>query len=181
MADIPPTTGEAPERLIVARVVRPHGLRGEVLVEVLTDAPERFTPGLELALGDPDGPDPLRPLTVSGLRWHSGKLLLRFAGHHDRDAVEGLRGLLTVPFEAARELGPDEYWPHQLVGLTVVDPAGERVGAVAEVVPGTAHDLLSVRRDDGPTVLVPAVAALVTIDLDAGRVTVADLPGLLEP
>jgi 16S rRNA processing protein RimM len=176
-----PASGQAPERLIVARVARPHGLQGEVTVEILTDAPERFEPGLELALGDPDGPGPLRPLVVSAVRRASGRLLLRFAGYDDRESVETLRGLLSVPFEAARELGPDEYWPHQLAGLTVVDASGARVGTVAEVIPGAAQDLLSVRRDDGPMVLVPAVAALVTVELDAGRITVADLPGLLEP
>jgi 16S rRNA processing protein RimM len=180
-AAVPPTPGQAPERLIVARIARPHGLQGELTVEILTDAPERFTPGLELALGDPDGPGPLRTLVVTSVRRSSGRLLLRFAGYDDRDSVETLRGLLSVPFEAARELGPDEYWPHQLVGLAVVDAGGERVGAVAEVIPGAAQDLLSVKRDDGPTVLIPAVAALITVELDAGRIVVADLPGLLEP
>jgi 16S rRNA processing protein RimM len=181
MSDTAPSAGQAPERLIVARIARPHGLQGEVTVEILTDAPERFVPGLELALGDPDGPGPLRPLVISAVRHHSGKLLLRFEGYDDRDSIETLRGLLSVPFEQARELGPDEYWPHQLTGLSIVDASGERVGAVTEVIPGAAQDLLSVKRDDGPTVLVPAVAALITVELDAGRIVVADLPGLLDP
>ena len=109
-------------------------------------------------------------------------MLLRFAGVEDREAAEPLRGsLLSIPMEAARELGAGEYWRHQLVGLAVVDSEGNDRGVVAEVLPGAAHDLLEVRRPDGVTVLVPAVAALVEVELEAGRVVVRALPGLLDP
>jgi 16S rRNA processing protein RimM len=117
---------------------------------------------------------------VSSARLHQGRLLLRFAGVEDRDAADPLRGsLLSIPLEAARELGPDEFWPHQLVGLTVVDSEGVERGTVADVLPGAAHDLLEVRLPDGRTALVPVVAALVQVDLQAGRVVVRSLPGLL--
>src|SRR6266511_329926 len=143
----------APARLVVGRVLRPHGLRGEGVVEVPSDAPEGFSPGAQLAAG----------------------------GLEDRDAVEPLRGLLlSIPLEDARDLAPDEYWSHQLVGLRVVDPEGHERGVVADVLPGAAHDLLAVRRPDGDEVLVPAVAALVTVELEAGRLVVRPLPGLLE-
>jgi 16S rRNA processing protein RimM len=173
----------APARLVVGRVVRPHGVRGEVVVEVLSDAPDRFRPGAELTTGDPDDPGATpRRLTVAATRRHQGRLLAAFDGLDDRDDVEPLRGeLLTIPLSAARRLGPDEFWPHQLTGLAVADHAGTVVGSVTDVVPGTAHDLLQVDLDGGGRVLVPAVAALVTVELAAGRVVVADLPGLLEP
>ena len=172
-----------PARLVVGRVVKPHGLRGEVVVEVLSDDPGRFEPGLELATGDPEVPAaPSRPLRVAATRRHQGMLLVTFAGLADRTAVEDRRGeLLTVPFAAARQLGPDEFWPHQLTGLAVVDHGGTEVGSVAEVVPGAAHDLLQVSLHGGGEVLVPAVAALVRVDLAAGRIVVAELPGLLDP
>jgi 16S rRNA processing protein RimM len=175
---------DVPARLVVGRVLRPHGLSGEVVVEVLTDAParERFARGAVLAAGDPDAPATLRQLTVEGARFHRGRLLLRFAGMNNRDAVEALRAsLLSIPLEAARQLGPDEYWPHQLIGLAVVDRHGKSCGTVAEVLPGAAHDLLRVRRPDGGEALVPAVAALIRVDLDAGRVEVDAIPGLLDP
>ncbi len=185
---------EVPARLVVGRVLRPHGVRGEVTVEILSDAPDRFAPGAELAVGaipDPAGavPDPtagadggLRPVVVASSRLHQGRLLLAFQGIDDRTAADSLRGrLLSIPARAARPLEPGEYWPHQLVGLAVVDRDGEERGTLADVVPGTAHDLLSVRLHDGATALVPAVAALVTVDLDAGRVVVDALPGLLDP
>jgi 16S rRNA processing protein RimM len=170
----------APDRLVVGRLVRPHGVRGEVLVEVLSDAPERFAPGAELAAGDPDAGG-LRPLTVVAARLHQGRLLARFAGVDDRDAADALRGqLLSIPLAAARPLGPDEFWPHQLVGLAVVDRDGRHRGTVEEVLPGAAHDLLAVGLHDGARALVPAVAALVTVDLGAGRVLVDAVPGLLD-
>ena len=171
----------APARMVVGRVVRPHGVRGELLVEVLSDAPDRFAPGTAVAAGDPDSDTPPRPLEVSDARLHQGRLLLRFVGVEDREAAEALRGsLLTIPSEAARKLGPDEFWRHQLVGLAVVDPQGNGRGVVSDVLPGTAHDLLEVRRPDGATVLVPAVAALVKVELEAGRLVVQPLQGLLD-
>ncbi len=171
----------APARLVVGRVLRPHGVRGEVAVEVLSDAAERFSPGAKLAAGDPEAPDALRDLEVTAARLHQGRMLLRLAGLSSRDAVEPLRGqLLSIPVEDARGLGSDEYWAHQLVGLRVVDSDGRERGVVADVLPGAAHDLLEVRRLDGGAALVPAVAALVTVELEAGRVVVQALPGLLE-
>jgi 16S rRNA processing protein RimM len=170
-----------PGRLVVGRLVRPHGIRGEVLVEVLSDAPERFVPGAELAAGDPDGGGPLRPLTVVAARPHQGRVLASFAGVGDRDAAAALAGqLLSIPLAAARPLGPDEFWPHQLVGLAVVDRDGRHRGTVEEVLPGAAHDLLAVGLRGGARALVPAVAALVSVDLGAGRVLVDALPGLLD-
>jgi len=172
----------APARLVVGRVLRPHGIRGELAVEVLSDAPDRFSPGAELGAGDPDGQGPLRPVTVTAARLHLGRLLARLEGVEDRDAAEELRGvLLSIPMEAARPLAPDEFWPHQLVGLAVVDREGRQRGRVADVLPGTAHDLLTVALPSGERALVPAVAALVTVELEAGRVLVDAVPGLLDP
>jgi 16S rRNA processing protein RimM len=170
-----------PARLVVGRVLRPHGVRGELSVEVLSDAPERFSPGAELGLGDPDGPQPPRPVTVAAARLHQGRLLLGLDGVEDRDAAERLRGaVLSIPVEAARPLAPGEFWPHQLIGLAVGDHDGRERGRVADVLAGAAHDLLAVELPGGGSALVPAVAALVTVELEAGRVLVDALPGLLD-
>jgi 16S rRNA processing protein RimM len=175
-------TVTAPDRLVVGRVLRPHGIRGELSVEVLSDAAERFTPGAELGVGDPDGPEPLGTAVVTAARRHQGRLLLSFEGVEDRDAADRYRGAwLSIPVTEARPLEPDEFWPHQLVGLAVVDHQGRERGRVADVLPGAAHDLLSVELPGGASVLVPAVAALVTVELDAGRVLVEAVPGLLGP
>jgi 16S rRNA processing protein RimM len=172
----------APARMVVGRVIRPHGLRGELIVEILSDAPERFVPGAELAAGDPESSQPLRQLQVAAARLHQGRMLLAFEGVGDRDAADPLRGsLLSIPAAAARELAPDEFWRHQLIGLEVFDQQGEHRGVVSDVLPGAAHDLLEVHRPDEGTALVPAVAALVEVQLDAGRLVVQAMPGLLDP
>ena len=108
-------------------MVRPHGIRGEVAVEVRTD-----DPGRRFAVGSVLGTDPPEagPLTVASTRWHSGRLLVTFTGIADRTGAEPLRGVwLTVD---ADQVGspedPDEFHDHQLVGLTVVTKAGEQVG-----------------------------------------------------
>jgi 16S rRNA processing protein RimM len=175
-----PPGASPPQRLVVGRVLRPHGVRGELSVAVLSDAPERFAPGAELGVGDPDGPAPPAPAVVRTARLHLGRLLLSLEGVEDRDAADRLRGAwLSIPVASARPLDPDEFWPHQLVGLAVVDRQGRRRGRVADVVPGAAHDLLAVELPDGDSALVPAVAALVTVELAAGRVVVDAVPGLL--
>jgi 16S rRNA processing protein RimM len=163
-------------------VLRPHGVRGELSVEVLSDAPERFAPGAELGVGDPDGPDPLEPAVIRAARQHLGRLLLLLEGVTDRDAADRFRGAwLSIPAAEARPLDQGEFWAHQLVGLAVVDHQGRKRGRVADVVPGSAHDLLSVELPGGATALVPAVAALVTVELEEGRVLVDAVPGLLGP
>ncbi len=172
----------SPDRLVVGRILRPHGVHGELSVEVLSDAPDRFGPGAELGVGDPDGPGPLATVVVRAVRRHQGRLLLSLEGVEDRDAAERLRGAwLSIPVTDARPLEAGEFWPHQLVGLAVVDRQGRRRGRVADVVPGAAHDLLAVELPGGASALVPAVAALVTVELEAGRVLVDAVPGLLGP
>ena len=180
MAGPDPSGPTPPDRLVVGRVLRPHGVRGELSVEVLSDAPDRFAPGTELGVGDPDGPGPLEPVVVRAARLHLGRLLLSLEGVTDRDAADRYRGAwLSIPVAAARPLEAGEFWPHQLVGLAVVDRQGRRRGQVADVVPGAAHDLLAVDLTGGGSALVPAVAALVTVELEAGRVLVDAVPGLL--
>ena len=175
-----------PDEVVVARVGRPHGVRGEVSVEVRTDEPERrFGDGAALDLrqagGRPPAGAPSR-LTVTGSRTHQDRLLLTFAEVGDRSDAEALRGALLVTDVAGQvPEDPEEFYDHQLVGLAVVTLEGTPAGTVAEVVHTGAQDLLVVRRSGREDALVPFVAALVPeVDLAAGRVVVADRPGLLE-
>ena len=119
-------------QLVVGRITRPHGVRGEVSVEVRTDEPDRrFAVGCVLAT------DPVAagPLTVESVRWHSGRLLIRFAGVADRNQAEDLRGIwLTLDSAEAGPTGdPDEFHDHELIGLAVVTTSGEPVGRVTDV------------------------------------------------
>jgi 16S rRNA processing protein RimM len=166
-------------QLVVGRIGRPHGVRGEVTIEVRTDDPEqRFAPGTALAT-DPAGAG---PLVVERARWNAGILLLAIEGVHDRDAAEALRGTLLVVDSADIPAldDPDEFHDHELVGLTVVTTDGESVGKVAEVL-HHGQDLLVVRRPSRDEAYVPFVKALVPeIDLEKGLLVVDAPPGLFD-
>jgi 16S rRNA processing protein RimM len=170
---------------VVGRIGKPHGLRGEVTVEVRTDEPElRFAAGATLAAQPPPGAaNSLTSLEVVSARWHQTTLLVRFAELVDRTTAEGARGTLLLshlPADATPE-DPDEFYDHQLVGLSAVDLEGQVIGTVTGVVHG-AQDLLEVEATDGRPTLVPFVAALVPeVDVPGGRVVVADRPGLVAP
>jgi len=172
--------------VVVGRVGKPHGLRGEVTVDVRTDEPERrYEVGARLRAEPPRGSAiTLRALTVAGVRWHGGVLLARFEELPDRTAAEAARGIVlhaTIDADARPE-DPDEFYDHQLVGLTALDLEGTVLGEVAALVHGGAQDLLTVRTPDGREALVPFVKALVPeVDTAAGRVVIADRPGLVTP
>ena len=158
--------------LVVGRVGRAHGLRGEVLVDVRTDSPElRLAPGTVLAT-DPAAAGPLR---IETGRVHSGRLLLHFGGVGDRSSAEALRGVLLLAEVDPDELpdDADEWYDHQLVGLDAVGPDGTAVGEVREVLHLPGHDVLAVTRPDGSEVLVPFVSEIVPeVDLAANRLVV---------
>ena len=172
----------AEDYLVVGRIGKAHGLRGEVSVEPRTDEPDR-----RFAVGARLGVESKRPgsldattLTVARTRWHSGRLLVTFEEIADRNAAEDARGtMLVVPVDPhERPADPEEFYDHQLVGLAVVTTAGEPLGKLTEVVHGAAQDLLVVSSGDRE-VLVPFVSELVPeVDLTAGRVVVDDRPGL---
>ena len=167
--------------LVVGRVVRAHGVTGEVVVDVRTDDPDiRFAPGTALRGRVKNGPQ--RSYMVESARPHGARMLLRLDGVADRTAADALRGTLFVvdsedlpPIE-----DPDEFYDHQLEGLKVVTAAGDTVGAVAEVLHTAAGELLSVKTEDGE-VLVPFVGAIVTsVSLAEGIIEIDPPEGLLE-
>jgi 16S rRNA processing protein RimM len=165
--------------IVVGRLGRPHGIKGEVSVEVRTDDPDRrLAPGTVLRTD----PAAAGPLTVATARPHSGRLMLRFEGYLDRGDAERLRGVLLLTDVDADERpeDPEEFYDRQLVGLAVVTAAGDPVGELHEVLHLPGQDVLSVRRPDGTEALVPFVAAMVpSVDLEAGMVLVDPPPGLL--
>ena len=193
-------------QLVVGRIRRPHGIRGDVTVEVRTDEPDRrFVVGSVLATD----PAERGPLTLTASRWHSGSLLLTFAEIADRDEAEELRGTWLVVDSA--DLGPtgdpDEFYDHELIGLAAVTVDGVPVGVVTDVL-HHGQDLLVIAPSSpdgaasGPDgavpglggaapgpgaarqaqVLVPFVSAIVPeVDVPAGRLVIDPPPGLLDP
>jgi 16S rRNA processing protein RimM len=169
--------------VLVGVVVRPHGLHGELVVDVRTDSPdERFAPGAVLARAAADGAA-LGVLTVESARPHSGRLLVRFTEAPDRTAAEALRGsrLLVDPAALPPTGDPDEFHVHQLEGLAAELDDGTAVGMVREIVHGPGGELLVLARPGLPDALVPFVRAIVpTIDLEAGRIVLTPPEGLLD-
>lgn len=169
--------------LVVGRVVKAHGITGEVVVEVRTDDPDsRFAPGVRLRGRPGRGDGPEREFVVESSRPHSGRLLVRLAGIEDRTAAEALRGILFVidsadlpPIE-----DPDEFYDHQLEGLRVRTVDGREVGTVSEVLHTAAGELLAVRAGERE-VLVPFVRAIVpTVSLKERTIEIDPPDGLLE-
>ncbi|HTJ70105.1 MAG TPA: ribosome maturation factor RimM [Actinospica sp.] len=166
-------------RLVVGRIGKAHGVKGEATVEVRTDDPElRFAPGAVL-LTDPAERG---PLTVRSGRVQGGRLVLSFEGVPDRTAVEQLRNTLLVAEVDPNELpdDPEEFYDHQLEGLTVRSVDGTELGVVDQMVHGPAQDLFAVKRPDGGEFLLPFIAEFVPeVDLENGVVVVDPPEGLL--
>ncbi|MER7538211.1 ribosome maturation factor RimM [Streptomyces sp. NPDC097704] len=167
-------------QLVVARIGRAHGIKGEVTVEVRTDEPElRLGPGAVL-LTDPASAG---PLTIETGRVHSGRLLLRFEGVRDRNAAEALRNILLIaevdPTEMPEE--EDEYYDHQLIDLDVVLADGTEIGVITEISHLPSQDLFIVERPDGTELMIPFVEEIVTeIDLEEQRAVIDPPPGLID-
>ncbi|MFD0123755.1 ribosome maturation factor RimM [Streptomyces virginiae] len=166
--------------LVVARIGRAHGIKGEVTVEVRTDEPElRLSPGAVLRTE----PATAGPLTIETGRVHSGRLLLRFAGVKDRTGAEALRNILLIaevdPAELPEE--PDEYYDHQLMDLDVVLEDGTEIGRITEISHLPSQDLFIVERPDGTEVMIPFVEEIVAeIDLEEQRCVITPPPGLID-
>lgn len=168
------------ELVTIGRIVKPHGINGEVAVDVLSDVPGRLDAGAEVQVAG-------RRVAIAASRPHQGRLLLRFDHVTDRSGAELLRGLeVEAPPVDLSET--ETYFAHELIGMTVVDDDERTLGEVSALVelPAAAeYDLLEVARADGSTWLLPAVDDFVEIDEDADgneRLRVTDPPeGLLDP
>jgi 16S rRNA processing protein RimM len=178
--------------LVVGRVVKAHGISGELVVDVRTDDPQgRFIAGNRLRLrGSRTGPgstagtsSSTREVEVESARPHGARMLVRLAGVIDRDGADALRGNLFIVDSADLPpiADPDEFYDHQLEGLTVRTVDNVTVGVVAEVLHTPAGELLSVRTAANTEVLVPFVAAIVTsVSLDSGVIEIDPPDGLLD-
>ncbi|HZQ30485.1 MAG TPA: ribosome maturation factor RimM [Mycobacterium sp.] len=169
--------------LVVGRVVKAHGVSGELVVDVRTDDPDsRFAPGASLR-GKQAKSGSSRDYTVESVREHGNRLLVRLTDVADRDSADAMRGTLFVVDSADLPPidDPDEYYDHQLEGLSVRTVDGRDVGAVAEVLHTPAGELLAIRRGDDGEVLVPFVSAIVVSVSLADKLIEIDPPdGLLD-
>lgn len=164
-----------PRYLAIGRILRPHGIAGELRVEVFTDFPERLSTLEFLYVGSS-----YRRYTLHSVRSHQGCLLLRLVEITDRNAAELLRNqIVWVSSADAVPLEEGEYYFHQLLGMQVSTEAGEVLGEIVEVLdtPG-ANDVYVVHGLRGE-VLIPAIRDVVlSIDIQAGHMVIRPLPGL---
>lgn len=163
--------------VVVGRVTRAHGVKGEVAVMVLTEVGERFDAGGVVYLDDG------RPLTVAASRAHRGRMLVTFEGVLDRDAADELvQRNLVVPESESPPLPEGSYWDHQLIGSEVVTKSGRSLGVLRDVIHTPANDVWSAIDEDGTETLVPAIGDVVaSVDVEAKRVIVREVPGLTAP
>lgn len=166
----------------VGHIVKSHGLRGELVVEVRTDSPqERFAPGSVLDAHNRDGF--VRTLTVAAARPHAGRLLVTFTEATDRNAADALRGLFlcTDIADLPSNSDPDEFYDHELEGLDVELSNGEKIGEVQEVLHLPIGEVLAVRTATRDDLLIPFVSAIVpVVDVAAGKVIIDPPDGLLD-
>ncbi len=174
------------QRFVIARIGKPHGLHGEVTVQLHTDHPERrFGLGAVLDTEAAPGTGVPRALTVRSTRVHNGVWLLGFEEVPDRTGAESLRGTRLV-IDGTDDDGsdPDEadvFSEDELVGLRAVDPAGTELGHVSGLELGSAQDRLVLTLTGGREVLVPFVEAIVPeVDVAGGKVVIDAPPGLLD-
>lgn len=175
------TTGSSPADepvfVIVGKFRKPHGVRGEIRMSVLTDYPELLSPGKTIYVGQG-----YRPLTIKSLRWHGGDLLLALEELPDRTAVEVYRNIMVaMNSQDIPDLPEGEYYLHELVGLAVVLDGGTPLGRLKEILVTGANDVFLVETPEGKEILLPDIADVVReIDLEHGIIRVTPLDGLLD-
>jgi 16S rRNA processing protein RimM len=164
------------EFLVVGRVLRPHGIRGALVVEGFSDFIHSLRAGSEIHLG----PDNV-PLKIVSIRKHKNKYLLTHNASVDRTEAEAYRDFeVKLRFQDTEPLGEGEYFYWQIIGLEVLSEACEHLGVVAEIRETGANDVYIVRDDEGRELLLPAIKSVILeVDLDAGQITVHLLPGLV--
>ena len=165
--------------LVVGRVIKPHGVHGDLVAEIITDFPERLTDGTTFGAGDEDQPRTFHD--VHRIRYHKGRWLLSVRDLRGRDEAEQWRGrYLYLPEQSLDELPEGFYYEHHLVGLQCRSPSGAPLGEIRGIDRGPGQRRLVVRRGKREF-LVPYVPEIVEeVDLDDGVVIVNAPPGLLD-
>ncbi len=170
----------APEdRVVIGRVVKPHGLKGEVVVEVLTDFPERFLEGLRVSLSG--GANEARDMRIVAVRPHQGRVLLTFEGISDVSTAETLRNAdLSVSIQDVAERPPGYVYHWDVQGAVAVDANGIELGRVTDLVDAAGRPLLVLSTSRGPREVPFTRPIVVSVDVAGRRVVLDPPPGLLD-
>jgi len=165
-----------PAFLAIGKLRRPHGVHGEVLMDVLTDFPERIKAGITVFVGPQ-----YEEQTICSVRSNAGTMLIAFEGFATLEAVSVMRNQYIYVGAADRPPLPDgEYYHHQLIGLQVVTDEGHKLGILSEILVNAANDVYVVQPEGGPEILLPAIESVILdINLQQGEIRVHLLAGLL--
>lgn len=174
------TTGSLssePVYLAVGMLRKPHGLRGDLLLEIYTDFPERLKPGSQIFAGDKH-----KPLKITRRRPHNDGLILGFEGISTAEEAGKYRATVVYVLSADRPTLPEgEYYHHEIIGLTVLDEAGTTLGELSEIIVTGANDVYVVTPPEGNDILLPALKEVIlAVDLAAKTMKVHLLPGLVD-
>lgn len=171
-----PPAGE-PVFLVIGKIRRPHGVQGELLMEVYSDFPERYQPGVTVFVGDG-----AQAYHIASCRRHKDGLLIKFTAFDTPEAAGILRNqLVYVRADDRPQLEEGEYYHHQLIGLKVIDEQGNSRGSVAEIMETGGNDVLVVRGEQGSDLLIPYVDEFILqVDLQARTLRVRLIPGMLD-
>ena len=170
------SSGE-PVFVLIGKFRRPHGIRGEIRMTVLTDFPELISPGQVIYAGERH-----KAYTIRDIRWHGGDMLVSLKELPDRTAVEIFRNIMVyMKSEDMPELPEGEYFNHQLVGMEVITDHGEKLGILKEILITGANDVYLVKPPEGKDLLLPAIDEVVLeINRESGQILVHIIPGLLD-
>lgn len=158
-----------PVFLAVGLIRRPHGVRGEMVMDLLTHFPERLIPGRQLYIGESH-----QPVRIRSVRPALQAVLIAFEGYEDRDQVAAFRNqYLYVRADELPPLPEGEYYHHQLLGLRVFDLQGNLLGVLSEILETGANDVYVVRDEGGSEILLPVIEGVILeVDLGARRLIV---------
>jgi len=179
MPDARPT----PEYLVLGKIVRPHGVRGELRMFVMTDYPERLAQLEQVYLSKDEAGSHVTPYALENVRLHQDYALLTLEGIDDRDQAEPLRQLFVlIDLDNAVPLEEGEFYLYELIGIEVSTIEGEHLGRLTDVIETGANDVYVVETERYGEVLIPAIeSVIIETDIKASRMIVQLPDGLLPP
>ena len=178
---MPATDPQNPDYLVIGQITKPHGVRGELRVEVTTERPERYLELEEVLIAKNERQTP-QTVEIDSVRFHQGKALVKFVGYNYRDQVEQFRKwLILVPTEQAIPLEEGEFFYYQLIGMEVVTDEGVSVGEVVEIIQTGANDVFVLSHPEKGEILIPDTEEVVIdVDRDSRKITIHVILGLLD-
>jgi 16S rRNA processing protein RimM len=167
---------ELPDYLEIGRIIRPHGVRGEMVAEAGSDLLPGLASGTEIYVGPEHN-----KMVLDSIRPHRDRVLLKIRSIADRNQAEALRNqALYLSADQVDPLPDGEYYYWQIVGLEVFEESGHRLGVVKNIIETGANDVYVIESPEGKEILLPAIEQVILqVDLDEERMTVRLLPGLL--